>query len=205
MVYGSVEYMNDKNKQCRHRAFPGLFAGLVYLQFWSPAVEKGGRWRRLTLGATTWTKPQLSKPRGGKNFPPTWFWQLARFVAPCVNDLRTVRTTWCNDANYNRTIITIIDNHWPPSRHRCSKLLGASTTCGKLTHPDAPHFFSSSNSKLDKRWFIFYFNWESNLLLQVDYCLNGSLITHISLLYNDAKTIREGWLYQNGWIFGKVP
>ena len=151
MVYGSVEYMNDKKKQCRHRAFTGLFAGLVYLQFWSPAVEKGGRWRRLTLGATTWTKPQLSKPRGGKIFPPTWFWQLARFVAPCVNDLRTVRrTTWCNDANYNRTIISIVDNHWPPSRHRCSELLGASTTCGKSTHPDAPHF-SSSNSKLNKR------------------------------------------------------
>ena len=39
----------------------------------------------------------------------------------------------------------------PVSRHRCSDLLGASTTCGKSTHPDAPNFFSSSNSKLDQR------------------------------------------------------
>ena len=189
MVYGSVEYMNDKNKQCRHRAFPGLFAGLVYLQFWSPAAEKGGRWRRLTLGATTWTKPQLSKPRGGKIFPPTWFWQLARLVAPCVNDLRTVRTTWCNDANYN---CTIVDNPWPPSQQASLlRLAWCVNDLWEINTPGCSQRLLKLKLKIrsTRCWFIFYFNLESNLLLLVDYCLNGYLISHISLQYNYDKTI----------------
>ena len=152
MVYGSVEYLNDKKNKVDTEHFPGCLLALYICN------SDLRRWKKAGGGVVWRSEQQPEQSPNCQNhvvvkfFHPRGFdsWR-GWFVAPCVNDLRTVRrTTWCNDANYNRTIISIVDNHWPPSRHRCSELLGASTTCGKSTHPDAPHF-SSSNSKLNKR------------------------------------------------------
>ena len=153
MVYGSVEYLNEKKQQNWHRAFPGLFAGLVYLQFWSPAAEKGGRWRRLTLGATTWTKPNCQNHVVVKFFHPRGFdsWRGLLLLASTTWELSGEPRGAMMQIAIVQLLLLLIIIGLPASRHRCSKLLGASTTCGKSTHPDASHFCSSSNSKSNKR------------------------------------------------------
>ena len=151
MVYGSVEYMNDKNKQCRHRAFPGLFVALYI-------CNSDLRRRKKAGGGVVWRSEQQPEQSPNcqnhvvvKFFHPRGFdsWRGWLLLASTTWELSEPRGV-AMQIN-NRTIITIVDNHRPPSQQACSKLLGASTTCGKSTHPDAPHFFSSSTLKLDQR------------------------------------------------------
>ena len=116
MVYGSVEYMNDKNKQCRHRAFPGLFVALYI-------CNSDLRRRKKAGGGVVWRSEQQPEQSPNcqnhvvvKFFHPRGFdsWRGWLLLASTTWELSEPRGAMMRVNN--RTMITIVDNHWPPSQ-----------------------------------------------------------------------------------------